>query len=276
MLVNVNGQFITPEDARVALNDSALLYGDSLFETFRAADKRIHLQTEHLDRICRSAQLLDFPCQRAKLESALTQMAAKLQHEHSRLRLTLSRGTAQGFQLANGHDSWFSLTAIATTSLSLPERNTGASCLLAPNSRCNPLDHLPQMKRGNHLDCLYAADYARSHKAQEALFVHQGLVIEGSSSNIFARFKETLYTPPLGQLVLGGITRQALMASAMASGLKVEEKALPLQQLYRADEIWLSNAMVELLPVAAINAIAVKRGTRWQEIYRLFKQRTET
>jgi branched-subunit amino acid aminotransferase/4-amino-4-deoxychorismate lyase len=267
---------MAPDDARVPLNDSALLYGDSLFETFRAEGKRILMQTEHLDRICRSAQLLDFPCQRAKLESALTQMAAKLRHEHSRLRLTLSRGTTQGFQLASGHDSWFMVTAVAATNLSQPERNTGATCLLAPNSRCNPLDHLPQMKRGNHLDCLYAADYARRHKAHEALFVEQGLVIEGSSSNIFALFEETLYTPPLGKLVLGGITRQALMTTATAFGLKVEEKALPLEQLYSADEIWLSNAMVELLPVAWINTNAIKRGSRWQEIYHQFKQRTET
>ncbi|WP_020675511.1 aminotransferase class IV [Geopsychrobacter electrodiphilus] len=276
MLLSLNGQIITPEAARLPLDDAALLYGDSLFETFRAEENRVLLQTEHLDRLCLSAQLLDFPCDRSRLEDALTQMAAALDQPCSRLRLTLGRGTTTSFQLADGHDSWYTLTAVAATSISAKERETGAACVLAPNSRSNPLDHLPQMKRGNHADCLYAADFARRHNAREALFVDQGLIIEGSSSNIFALYGETLFTPPLGKLVLGGVTRKALIATATEYGLKLKEEALPLERLYAANEVWLSNAMTELLPVASINAKPIKRATRWQEIHHLYKLRTET
>jgi branched-chain amino acid aminotransferase len=274
MLVSINGQFIAHEAAGLPLTDSGFLYGDSLFETLRAEAQRILLQKEHLDRLCLSARLLEFPCPRPQIENALAQMATALKHPVSRLRLTLSRGQAQGFKLADGTDSWFSLTAVPATPLQLEDRRRGAACVLAPNSRSNPLDHLPQMKRGNHLDCLYAADFAHQHQAREALFCARDLIIEGSSSNIFALFDDVLYTPPLGKLVLGGITRRALMATAIEYGLKVKEEALPLQRLYEADECWLSNAMIELLPIAGINARPLRRGARWEEIHSLYKQRT--
>jgi len=276
MLVNFNGQFIPREHATVAINDSALLYGDSLFETLRVEQDRILLQKEHLDRLSLSAQLLDFPCDRPQIEKALAQMAQSLTAEVTRLRLTLGRGPAQGFCLPDGSKSWFCLTAVPTQPLSDTERDAGAACVLAPNHRVNPLDHLPQMKRGNHLDCLYAADYARKHHAREALFVQEGLVIEGSSSNIFALFANRLHTPPIDQLVLAGVTRREIIAAAIEYGLHFTEKALPLADLLQADEVWLSNAMTELLPVASIDGKPARRGARWREIFSLYKQRTET
>ena len=276
ILVNFNGRFIPREEACLQLNDTALLYGDSLFETLRAERQRILLQQEHLDRLCLSAQLLDFPCDRPRIEAALSQMAAALTAGVSRLRLTLGRGPARGFSLARGKHNWFALTAVAAHPLTTQARETGASCVRAPNSRSNPLDHLPQMKHGNHADCLYAADYAARHNAREALFIDQGLVIEGSSSNIFARFGEQLYTPPVGRLVLAGVTRRQLIAAATEYGLLVIEEALPLTRLFEADEIWLSNAMIEILPVASIDGEAIRRGNLWQKIHSLYKQRTET
>lgn len=276
MLVSFNGQFIPREEARVALNDTALLYGDSLFETLRAEHQRILLQKEHLDRLCLSAKLLDFPCERPRLEAALAQMGAVLQHEVSRLRLTLGRGPAQGFCLPGNQDGWFYLSAVAAQPPGAEEREAGAICVSAPNRRSNPLDHLPQMKRGNHTDCLYAADYARKKGAREALFVEDDLVIEGSSSNIFALRGEELFTPPLGRLVLAGVTRRELMSAAVEYGLRVTEQALSRDALCEADEVWLSNAMVELLPVATIDGRPLKRGSLWREIYHLYKQRTET
>jgi len=276
MLVNFNGRFIPHEDAHLPLWDTGLLYGDTLFETFRAEKNRILLQKEHLDRLCLSAQLLCFPCDRSPIETALTQMAAALKQDVSRLRLTLGRGTTQGFKLANGEDSWFSLTAVAATPFSAAEREAGATCVSAPNSRSNPLDHLPQMKRGNHADCLYAADYALKHNAREALFVDQDLVIEASCSNIFALFEEQLYTPPTGKLVLAGVTRRQIISTAIEYGLIIKEEALPMKTLLTADEIWLTNALTELLPISSIDGQAVKRGNLWREIHPLYKQRTET
>ncbi len=274
ILINFNGHFIPHEDKSVSLLDRGLLYGDTLFETMRAEKNQILLAKEHLDRLCLSARLLEFPCERTKIENTLSQISAALKQDVSRLRLTLSRGSSQEFSLAASEDHWFALTATAATPLTLADRELGTNCVLAPNHRSNPVDHLPQMKRGNHADCLYAADFAQRHQAREALFIDQGLVIEGSSSNIFALFGEQLYTPPIGKLVLAGITRRQLISAAIEFGLQIMEEALPFEKLATADEIWLSNSMIELLPVATINNQPVARGSLWKKIHQLYKQRT--
>jgi len=276
LLVNLNGRFIPHEDASVPLNDSGILYGDTLFETFRADRNQIRLQKDHLDRLCLSARLLEFPCDRDRIELALVQMSAALKNEVSRLRLTLGRGPTQGFKLPSGSDCWFALTSAAATPIHQTDRNRGATCICAPNSRSNPLDHLPQMKRGNHADCLYAADFAHKHNAREALFLEKGKIIEGSSSNIFALFGEQLYTPPIDKLVLAGVTRHHIISTAIEFGLQVNEEALSLERLYESDEIWLSNAMVEILPVTSIDGQSINRGRLWNNILTLYKQRTET
>ncbi|NIQ95771.1 MAG: aminotransferase, partial [Desulfuromonadales bacterium] len=76
------------------------------------------------------------------------------------------------------------------------KRRQGVACCLAPNRRVNPLSHLPQMKRGNYADCLYAARHARSLGCREALFLDEkhGL-LEGATSNLFVVKNGVLRTP---------------------------------------------------------------------------------
>ena len=274
MLVNLNGHFIPREQAGLSINDCGFLYGDTLFETFKAYGNRILLMHEHLDRLELSASLLDFPYQRDRIETALRQMANGLTSPVSRLRLTLSRGDCSGFALPDDEQGWFLLTATETKEPTPEERNKGAACVLSPNRRSNPLCHLPQMKRGNHADCLYAADHARKHGAREALFIDEKQqVLEGSSSNVFALCDGKLVTPPLGSLVLGGIMRQQLFGAATELGIVVEERSLTLGEIYGAEEAFLSNSLIDLLPINSLAGQQLKRGVLWKELLQTTRQR---
>ncbi|HKJ05814.1 MAG TPA: aminotransferase class IV [Geopsychrobacteraceae bacterium] len=274
MLVNVNGRFIPCEQASLSINDAGFLYGDTLFETLKARENRILLMHEHLDRLELSARRLNFPCPREQIETALRQMAAGLTASVSRLRLTLSRGSCSGFRLPETEQGWFLLTAVDAKEQTTMDRERGATCVLAPNRRSNPLSHLPQMKRGNHADCLYAADYARQKGAREALFVDEDQqVLEGSSSNIFALCDGKLITPPLGFLILGGVMRQQLFGAATELGVVVVERNLPLKELYEAEEVFLCNSLIELLPIDTIDGRKIKRGTFWRELLQTSQQR---
>jgi branched-subunit amino acid aminotransferase/4-amino-4-deoxychorismate lyase len=274
MLVNLNGRFIPREQAGLSINDGGFLYGDTLFETFKAHGRRILLMHEHLDRLELSARLLNFPCARPRLETALRQMAQGLSAEVSRLRLTLSRGDCRGLALPDPEQGWFLLTALKSDEPTSEQRTAGAACILAPNRRSNPLSHLPQMKRGNHADCLYAADYARNKGAREALFIDERQqVLEGCSSNLFALCDGKLATPPLGSLVLGGVMRQQLFGAAAELGIVVVERKLSLDELFTAEEAFLSNSLIDLLPIDSIEGRRLKRGECWKELLRTTRQR---
>jgi branched-subunit amino acid aminotransferase/4-amino-4-deoxychorismate lyase len=274
MLVNINGHFVAREEAVLSINDGGFLYGDTLFETFKVRGKRVLLMHEHLDRLELSARMLNFPCSRESMETALRQMAAGLTAPVSRLRLTLSRGDCSGFSLPAADRGWFLLTAVEAQEPSEAERKRGAACVLAPNRRSNPLSHLPQMKRGNHADCLYAADYARTQGAREALFIDEnGQILEGSYSNIFTVIRNKLVTPPLGSLVLDGVMRQQLFGAATELGLTTVERNLSLEELYAAEEVFLSNSMIDLLPVDSIENRRLQRGETWRDLLDTVRQR---
>ncbi len=277
MLVCLNGTFIPHEDAGLPINDGGFLFGDTLFETLKAHEQKILLLTPHLDRLEQSAQLLNFPWDRQKIESSLRQMAAALKYPTSRLRLTLSRGGFQGLSWPTTEQSWFLLTAAEYQEPTNAERQSGVSCMIAPHLRVNPTSHLPQMKRGNYADCLYAANYAQQSGAREALFIDQNQnILEGSSSNLFAMINGRLITPPTGTLVLDGIIRQQVIHTAAELGIIVSEQELPLDELMQAQEAFLTNSLIDILPISSIDGEKINRGTHWKSLLKTLWMRIET
>lgn len=277
MLVCLNGTFVPHEDAGVAINDGGFLFGDTLFETLKAHGQKILLLPQHLDRLERSAQLLKFPCDRHSIESALRQMAAALKSSVSRIRLTLSRGDFTGLAWPTAAQNRFLITATTFAELNADERQSGAVCMIAPNQRVNPVSHLPQMKRGNYIDCLYAANYARQSGAREALFIDQNQnILEGGTSNLFAIIDDRLVTPPTGTLVLDGIMRRQVIDTALELGILVIERKLPLTELMQAEEVFLTNSLIDILPVSSIDGQTINRGDYWKSLFKTLWMRIET
>lgn len=277
MLVNINGTFVPHEDAQLPINDGGFLFGDSLFETLKAHGKKILLQDGHLDRLELSAELLDFPCERKQIEKSLQQLANALTADVSRIRLTLSRGKHQGLFFPDAKSGRYLLTATPYTEISATEREAGCACIIAPNQRVNPLNHLPQMKRGNYADCLYAANYAHKKGAREALFIDtENNLLEGSTSNLFALIDGRLITPPLGQTVLAGVVRRQVIDAATELGIATSEKNLPREELLNAEEAFICNSLIDVLPIATLDGQPLKRGETWKSLFKTLRVRIET
>ncbi len=276
MLTCLNGMFIPHEEATISISDGGFLFGDTLFETLKAKKQKILLLPQHLDRLEQSTELLNYPYDRQKIESSLQHMAAALKFPAARIRLTLSRGKFSGLTWPAPEQSQFLITAVEYSELTDDERQIGATCVIAPNQRTNPVSHLPQIKRGNYADCLYAINYARQSNAGEALFVDPSQnILEGSTSNIFAIFDNRLITPPLGTLVLDGILRQQVIKAAAELGILVTECNLPIARLHQADEVFLTNSLIDILPVASINEKALSRGDYWKSLLKTLRMRIE-
>ena len=277
MLVCINGKFVPHEYAKLPISDSGFLFGDTLFETLKAQGQRILLQKQHLDRLELSAKLLDFPCDRRRIESSMGQLSNALTAPMSRIRLTLSRGNYKGLEFPPTDTSWYLLTASATEDISEQERVIGANCVTAPNSRVNPLDHLPQMKRGNYADCLYAANFARQKGAREALFVdEENNLLEGSTSNLFVMIEHRLVTPPLGRTILAGVMRRQVIDAATELGITVTERKLKKAELYDAEEAFICNSLIDILPIDSLDGINLNRGQNWKTLLNTLQIRIGT
>ena len=266
MICNHNGRFINPDELLASGRDGAWLFGDTLFETMKAKDGHVRFLPQHLERLENSAKLIDFPFDKKRILEALDASMQQAGKETCRIRLTLSRGDFGSLELPPAENGHF---LIQVTPASLPsedEYRDGVSCVLAPNRRVNPLSHFPQMKRGNYADCLYAANYARRKGAREALFVsRKGLLLEGATSNIFLIRDETLVTPTLGELVLRGIIRGQILEMAGEWGMRIETREIVLDELFSSDEVFITNSLIDVLPVAEIDGRAISRGPLTQK-----------
>jgi len=246
--------------------DGGWLFGDSLFETLLVRGGRPLLLKLHLDRLELSARLSTIPFDRPGTEQLLTAALEQAPWPTARLRLTLSRGPVQGLTFPAGGAEPL-LTLAPYTEPTLEQRAAGWRAVSAPNLRVNPLSHLPQMKRGNYADCLYAFNHARRCGANEALFfTPENRVLEGSISNLFLLRGDRLLTPHLGGLVLAGVIRSRLLQLAGVSGLQAGEAELTEMELFEADELLLCNSLLLVMPLAELDGRPLPRGERWREL----------
>jgi 4-amino-4-deoxychorismate lyase len=120
---------------------------------------------------------------------------------------------------------------------------------------------LPGVKSTSYAVNMAAEDEARRRGSDEALFVDaDGILLEGTVTNVWWRVGETLYTPSLDLGILAGVTRATLMELAPERGYLVEEGVYPLEHLLGAEEAFTSSSIREVMPLIEIDGSPLGRG----------------
>jgi branched-subunit amino acid aminotransferase/4-amino-4-deoxychorismate lyase len=126
---------------------------------------------------------------------------------------------------------------------------------------------LPGVKSTSYAINMAAEAEAKARGADEAVFVDaDGVVLEGTVTNVWWRTGGTLYTPSLELGILAGVTRAALLELARDAGYGVEEGAYPLDELLAAEEAFTSSSVRELMPLVDIDGNALGRGPAADEL----------
>ena len=133
-------------------------------------------------------------------------------------------------------------------------RLRGASAVSLLGVRATAPWLLPGVKSTSYAVNMAADAEAKRRGADEAIFVDgEGIVLEGSVTNVWWRVGKTLRTPALDLGILAGVTRQTLLELAGPCGYTVEEGAFPLAEVLEADEVFTSSSVREILPVAELD-----------------------
>lgn len=255
-----NGALLSEPEARVPVDDGGWLHGAGLFETMRAEHGVVFRFQRHVDRLCASAEKLlrrVDPQQLPTIEDCGTLLRAN-GLEQARLRLTVSAGPMRG----EGDDPVLpfnvALTAIPLTGYPAGLYETGITVVISAY-RQNPLDPIAGHKTTCYLPRLLALREAQRARCVEALwFTNQNLLAEGSVSNVFLVRDGRLFTPPLDTPVLPGIARAVVLERARSIGIEAEQKALTVDDLLDADEVFLTNAIMQVMPVTHVERHDIK------------------
>jgi len=257
MLCWLNGTLLQDDQAHVSVQDRGFLYGDTLFETLRIHQGKPVLLDEHLNRLVNGIHSLGFtlPTSLPELRAAACLLPKEQGLSEGVLRITLSRGIgARGAAPKHVHTPTLLLT-LSTLSADLEAKAQRGLSLITSRWRKPGPDMLPnEMKLGAYLNSVLAAQEAAAAGADEALLLDaRGDVAECSHSNLFLVRQNTLITPWLNSGALAGVTRAKIIALAHALGIEVSEQPVPIAALDTADELFVTNAVIGVMPVAQLN-----------------------
>ena len=254
--VCVDGVYSAPEEAKVSALDAGFLFGDGVFETLRSYGGRPFRLEAHLARLALAARALRFNLP-ACLEAEALQTLARAGLADARVRITLSRGFAlHGLEPEVARRPTRVVSALPLGKPS-PPGGVSAIFLWRRGEQDRPG---PGVKSTSYQRAVLARLELADRRAEEGLYLTQNdEVAEGVSSNLFALIDGRLWTPPV-DVCLAGITRQEVLALARAEGLPVLEAPLPMAALQRAEEVFLTSSVAEVVPVVKLEGSKVHRG----------------
>jgi len=270
--VFLNGELVAASDAKVSVFDGGFLHGAGLFETMRAYAGKVYRLDEHLERLLNSAKKLAIPVAGNKddLHDAVVRTLEANGLSEARLRLTVSRGDLRG-------ESKGTILITASQLQTYPEEfyQKGMSVVIS-DSKVSSSDPIARHKSTNYLARLLVLRKAQQLKAGEALWLTESNhLAEGCISNVFLVKDGKLLTPSLDEPILPGVTRAAVLELAKAENIPVGEQALAIDDLLGADEVFLTNSIMEIMPVCRIEKHVVgdeKPGAMTKQLGQAYRQ----
>lgn len=281
MIVDLDGALIEARDARVSPFDGAYQYGDGIFDTLRSYRGHLFQFDAHLERLRRQAELLqlDLDLDRAPWETRITALldANDLIDVDARVRIQVSRGGDETTDhVGAAPDDVEPVTLITARALSVvveAQQRDGIRALSMQPAFAR--GNFPQIKSLNYLPSLMALRFAREAGYEEAILLNaHRRVLESATGNVFVVDGNVLRTPSSRLGILPGIARDTVLGLASGVGLQVDDVLGELRDLVLADEVFLTNAVREIVPVVGIDQATIGTGMpgpwtqRLQEAYR--------
>jgi branched-subunit amino acid aminotransferase/4-amino-4-deoxychorismate lyase len=252
---------VDPSDPVIRADDEALLRGRAAFETLRVYNRRPFRLESHLDRLFASAASIELPqLERAELEHLVDLVLSNVEAADATLRLVWTAGSeahaAVGLALLSPIPEWIE---------DVRARGSRIVSLLGVRAVVPWL--LPGVKSTSYAVNMAADAEAKRRGSDDAIFVDaDGVVLEGTVTNVWWRRGDTLYTPAVELGILAGVTRAVVLELAAGCGYDVEEGTYPLPELLEAEEAFTSSSLRELLPITDLDGHRFERGPAADEL----------
>jgi branched-chain amino acid aminotransferase len=263
--VNVNGR-ITPErDALISVFDHGFLYGEGVYETMRTYHRRPFLYDRHMRRLRRSAKMIDLqlPFTDEELAAQIrdTQALATIDGEvYIRVLVTRGIGELTYDPKATPNPSFVIIVKPQID----PEPGvyeSGVRVVIVDIVRNHPDSVNPMIKSNNLMNSALAMQEAlRSDAFEGVMRNYRGELTECTTSNLFIVRNRVALTPPLEAGLLPGITREFLFDIGKEIGVDVREQTLRDDDLFGADEAFLTSTTREAVPIVTVNDRTIGSG----------------
>lgn len=261
----MDGRLVPASKAVISVDDRAVLYGEGVFETVRAYGGKPFRLDRHLDRMWEACRLLRMapPIGKGEVEEAVGAVIrgnGLVGVGDSRVRITFTGGPSDPSKgLSRSGPAGIVITARPYTPMSESLYRKGLELAVSGIKR-NTSSPVSSNKTLNYMDSLLARQDAMDRGADDAVMLSSaGNVAEATSSNIFMVKDGNVLTPDVGCGFLPGVTREAVIELCGVLRLTCTPVTAPLDVLLAADEVFLTNSMIEVMPVRRVGTRAMPR-----------------
>jgi D-alanine transaminase len=255
----INGRFLPWDEATISIDDRGFQFGDAVYEVIRTYRGSPFELIAHLARLDRSARELSLrqPYTSLQWTRWIQQGLSLAGYQDAKIYIQLTRGAAP-------REHSFPSDILPTVVMTIrkfhplaPEvRRSGVSACTREDLRWGRCD----IKSVNLLANVLAREEAKKAGVFETILVRDGLVMEGALSNVMAVQDGVVITAPESTRILSGVTRTVVLELAKKDDIAIEERFMPIDFLYRADEVFLTGTTLEVLGVVQIDGQTIGSG----------------
>lgn len=247
-IVFLNGEFLPKDKAKISVFDRGFIFGDGIYEVVPVMNGKMVDKIEFLERFKRSLKeiALNFPYKDSEFESILNELIAKNALKEGGVYMQITRGVAsRDFAFTKGLQPTIMAFVYEANIQNNELASKGISVVSVPDIRWKRRD----IKSISLLAQCYAKEMAVNAGADEGFMVENGKVTEATSASAFIIKDKTLITKPFSNEILPGIRRQNILKFARELNLSVAERAFSMNEVYEADEVFISAASLPILGV---------------------------
>jgi D-alanine transaminase len=261
MIVYFNGQFLPKEEVKISPDDRGFLFADGVYEVIRGYGTKPFKMEEHLQRLDRSLREIQIDFSEAEKLGPIAHRLIQMNHlegaEFTTIYIQVTRGAAPRKHTFPEEKVPPTVYISAAPGFSQKEKiEKGVKIILVPDIRWHRCD----IKSISLLPNVMANQQAKEKGAEEAVFVRDGILTEGSHTNFFMVFDRKVVTHPLNNHILPGITRDIIIDLCRQLEIPFREEFVHEKDLPRAAEMFISGTSMEVTPIIRVDDWVVGNG----------------
>lgn len=254
----VNGRFVGLEELVIPIEERGHQFGDGVYEVIQCYKGKPFMLNEHLERLIRSAEAIRLPITETigDFQELILTGIAKAELNDGKVYIQITRGMAVRNHPFPDAPVSITMTIRETAPTPVEYREKGVKAIFHEDERWAKC----YIKSLNLLPNILAKQVAHESGCFEAILVRDGFITEGTSSNVFFVKNGEVITTPLSNHILNGITRIAVKKVAVELGIPFIEKNYHPEDLLEADEVFMTNTPVEVLPIVKVDDNIIGKG----------------
>ncbi len=263
MTAYFNGRFMDKDEVRISPDDRGFLFSDSLYEVIRYYPGLLFRPEAHIRRLNHGADHLKFACRDFSHLVPVARDLIRQNHlfdQDALVYIQVTRGPAprnHAFPDPEPEPTVYMCVSSFDPAGKDRQRKTGINAITVPDIRWVRCD----MKTTGLTANVLASQQAAEKKAGEAIFVRDGVLMEGTHSNFMAVLDNTVITAPLSNYILGGITRETVLDLCRDLDIRVFQEPVYENRIHLASELLITGTTTEIIPIVTLNTKPVGKGT---------------